>query len=95
MIDNFKAIVLCEVQHDQVDGGGFDGLEEQSKLINNNSVVSMWSTEEQHHQKNRREDALAASQFETEAVKPGTILKDGLRVALDIIEEGEERSEGI
>ncbi len=78
--------MICHVGNNQVEGGGLNGFETCPKLIHNFLVPTMESTEKQHHPEDGWYSHLAKGQFQSKAIEAGTILDDGLGVALDMDE---------
>jgi len=85
-----ESIMKQGIGDDGVNGRCLNILGTRPKLIDNSDVAAVKRAKEEHHQQNRKDNNLATSELESEAIKTGPIFKKRHGVTLNIAEDGKK-----
>jgi hypothetical protein len=90
-----ETVMVMDIFDHRVDRSILKHFETGAKLFKKVSITPMQSTKKEHHEKDWGYHNFALHHVHDHTTKTRTKLHDGLRIALGIIEEGHEGSEGI
>jgi hypothetical protein len=90
-----ETVVVTDIFDHRVNRSVLKHFETGAKLFEKVSITPMQSTKKEHHEKDWGNHDFAPCHVHDHTVKTGTKLHDGLRIALEVIEEGHEGSEDI
>jgi hypothetical protein len=90
-----ETVVVTDIFDHRVDRSVLKHFEMGAKLFKKVSIMPMQSTKKEHHEKDWENNNFAPCHVHDHTIKTRTKLHDGLRIALDVIKEGHEGSEGV